>query len=84
MGEAGGGVGRAELRRQPHHTLIAQLLAIPFSALTLWVVWRHGVLNPKSLSFLVVAIGVCTFAAYQGLVTRPALLRELEDLKEDE
>jgi len=75
---------RGELQRQLHHTLIAQLVAILFSAMTFWVVWRHGVLNLRSLLFLVVATGVCTFAVYQRLVIRPSLVRELEDLKEDE
>ena len=77
-------VWRGELQRQLYHILIAELLAGLFSAMTLWVVWQHGVLNLKALSFLAVAAGICTFAAYQRLVARPSLLRELEDLKRDE
>jgi hypothetical protein len=70
-------VWRGELQRQLHHILIAQLLAGLFSAMTIWVVWRHGVLNLKALSFLAVATGLIAFAAYQRLVIRPSLVREL-------
>ena len=77
-------VWRSELQRQLHHVLIAQLLAGLFSAMTIWVVWRHGVLNLKALSFLAVATGLIAFAACQRLVIRPSLVRELEDLKRDE
>jgi hypothetical protein len=75
---------RGELQRQLHHVLVAQLLAGLFSAMTIWVVWRNGVINLKALSFFVVATGIIAFAAYQRLVMRPSLLRELEDLKRDE
>lgn len=75
---------RAELEHQLHHTLIAQLCAVLFSALTFWVVWRNGVLSLKSLAFLVVGAVICTFAAHQRLVMKPTLLRELEVLQEDE
>lgn len=75
---------RAELQRQLRHTLIAQLVAALFTMLTAWVVWRHGIPSLKSLLFLLLAAGVCTFAAYQQLVIRPSLLRELEVLKKNE
>jgi len=74
---------RSELQRNLRDTLIAQLVAVLFTMLTTWVVWRHGVLSLKTLLFLVVAAGVCTFAAYQQLVIRPSLLRELEVLKKN-
>jgi hypothetical protein len=75
---------RGELQRQLHHILIAQLLAVLFSAMSFWLVWHQGILNLKSLSFLVVATGVFTFAAYQRLVVRPSLVRELGDISENE
>jgi hypothetical protein len=74
---------RAELRRQLRHTLAAQLVAGLFVALTASVVWIHGILNWKTAAFLATAACVSTFAAYQYLVIRPSLQRELEVLDED-
>lgn len=74
---------RAELERQLHYTFIAQLCAALFLALTVWVVWRNGFPSLKSILFLVMASVICTFAAYQRLVMKPALKRELEGLQED-
>ena len=74
---------RAELEHQLHHTFIAQLCAALFLALTVWVVWRNGFPSLKSILFLVMAAVICTFAAYQRLIMKPTLERELEGLQED-
>jgi len=74
---------RAELRSQLYHVLFAQFAAALFATLTAWVVWRHGIPSLKSSVFLVTATGICTFAAYQTLVVRPSLQRELEVLDQD-
>ena len=73
----------AELRRDLHHTLIAQLLAVLFAALTAGVVWQHGIASLKSVSFLAMTAGICTFAAHQFLVLRPSLKKELQILEQD-
>jgi len=75
---------RAELRLQLRHTLAAQLVAGLFVALTAWVVWFHGIPSWKSAFFLATAASISTFAAYQYLVIRPSLQRELEVLDQDE
>ncbi|GEM_PF-1968578 len=74
---------RTELERQLQHTFIAQLCAVLFLALTLWVVWRNAFPSLKSILFLVMAAVICTFATYQRLVMKPTLERELEGLQED-
>jgi hypothetical protein len=74
---------RSELRLQLRHTLFAQLAAALFVALTAGVVWRHGIISPRSFLFLATAAGICIFAAYQYLVIRPSLLRELEVLDQN-
>jgi hypothetical protein len=74
---------RMELKRQLRHTLFAQLAAALFATLTAWVVWRYGIPSLKSSLYLAMAAGICTFAAYQYLVIRPSLQRELEVLDQD-
>lgn len=75
---------RTHLRRQLFYTLFAQLIALQFTALTTWVVWRTGMPNVKSSIFLVTTAGVIVFAAYQFLVVRPSLKREMEMLNTNE
>jgi len=71
---------QGELKHQLRHALAAQLVAGLFVALTAWVVSIQGILSWKSAIFLAVAAGISTFAAYQYLVIRPSLQRELEVL----
>lgn len=73
-----------DLKRQLRDTTIAQLGAASFAVLTIGILRSDGLLSLKSLGFLVIAAVVCTFAVYQRLVLRPALLRELKGLKRDE
>lgn len=75
---------RAELHHQLRQTLVAPVIAMLFGSLTAWVVWHVGAVNFKSSIFLLTAAGVLVFAAYQFLVMRPLLQRELEMLKADE
>ena len=74
---------REELEQQLRHALFAQLVAGLFVALTAWVVWTFGLLSWKAVIYLAMATAVTTFAAYQQLVVRPALQRELAALDQD-
>jgi len=74
---------RTELEHQLRHTLVAPFVAGLFVALTGWVVSMHGILNWKSAIFLSMAAVIGTFAAYQYLVIRPSLQRELAGLDRD-
>ena len=75
---------RAELRQQLHHTLVAQFLALGFAAMTGWVVWQAGTIDFKAAFFLAATAGIVIFAAYQFLVIRPSLKREMDMLDQGE
>ena len=75
---------RAEVRTELRQTLITQLIALQFAAMTAWVIWSAGALNFKSSIFLIATAGVFIFAANQLLVVRPLLKRELDMLADDE
>ena len=73
---------RAELQ-QLRQTKVAPLIALLFGAMTVWVVWRSGLLHYKSVLFLLTSTGIFVFTAYQYLVVRPSLQRELDMLGQD-
>lgn len=73
---------RRELSQQRRQTAFAQLVAVQFSLLTGWVVWRHGFGDFRTLIYVLTAVGIWTFSLYQWLVVRPALQRELDAVKD--
>ena len=48
--------------------------------MTTWVVLRTGLLHYKSVLFLLTSTGIFVFTAYQYLVVRPSLQRDLDIL----
>ena len=74
---------RAELQQQLRQTKVAPLIALLFGAMTVWVVLRSGLLHYKSGLFLLTSTGIFVFTAYQYLVVRPSLQRELDMLGQD-
>ena len=74
---------RAELQQQLLQTKVAPLIALLFGALTVWVVLRTGLLHYKSALFLLMSTGIFVYTAYQYLVVRPSLQRELDMLGQD-
>ncbi len=74
---------RTELQQQLRQTKVAPLIALLFGAMTVWVVWRTGLLHYKSALFLLTSTGIFVFTAYQYLVVRPSLQRELDMLGQD-
>ena len=75
---------RAELKQQLRHALLSQLVAVQFVVMTAWVLSKNDLLSLKSSLFLLTATSIVVFAAYQFLVIRPALRRELRMLDEYE
>ncbi len=74
---------RTELQQQLRQTKVAPLIALLFGAMTVWVVLRTGLLHYKSALFLLTSTGIFVFTAYQYLVVRPSLQRELDMLGQD-
>lgn len=77
-------VWQERLDLEIRQTFVSEICATLFVALTIWVVSRYGILNPRSLMYLFMAAVICTFALYQRLVTRPSLRREQQSLIEDD
>lgn len=73
---------RAALARQQRHAFYSVVHAALFVALTLAVLWRHGLSDWRPLVYLAVTLVVTAFAAYQWLIVRPALAREEVMLRE--
>ena len=67
--------------RSAHRAI--SLVALLFGAMTAWVVWRTGVLHYKPALFLLTSTGIFVFTAFQYLVVRPSLQRELDMLGQD-
>lgn len=73
---------RKDLDQQLGQTLHSQWIALLFSVLTGWVLWRHGLVG-KSALYLVTSAAIWVFAGYQWLWKRPMLKRERSLLDDD-
>ncbi len=60
------------------------MIAAAFTLLTTWVAVRHGAQSAKTGLYALTCAAIWAYVAYQWLVTRPQLKRELQLLESDQ